>query len=70
MDLDERDGAATTTAGPGEVKLDKVLVKDEAYVVSERKGLPQEVEQIVVAGGASSSRVEQNSLAERWGTVD
>ncbi|ORY72608.1 methyltransferase type 11 [Leucosporidium creatinivorum] len=42
MDLDERERA---TKG----EEDKVLVKDESYVVLEKKGLPAEVEQVIRA---------------------
>lgn len=44
MDLDERERA---TKGDE----DKVLVRDESYVVLEKKGLPAEVEQVIRTAG-------------------
>jgi hypothetical protein len=44
MDLDDRE-----RAGKGEE--DKVLVRDDSYVVLEKKGLPAEVEQVIRAAG-------------------
>lgn len=34
-------------------QLDKVLVKDESYIVTERKGLPVEVQQAISLAGQS-----------------
>lgn len=44
MDLDERE---RVTKG----EEDKVLVKDESYVVLEKKGLPAEVQEVISAAG-------------------
>lgn len=47
MDVDEQ---FTTVARQAD-ELDKVLVKDQNYVVLERKGLPTEVEQLLSQAG-------------------
>ncbi|GAA6004642.1 hypothetical protein JCM10207_000965 [Rhodosporidiobolus poonsookiae] len=56
MEVDEQ-GQGQGQHGNGKDQ-DKVLVKDEAYAITERKGLPQEVEQAVASADAYTSPVK------------